>query len=354
MNQRSNAVDIAKFLFALGIIGSHLYFYLFPQETSWLTELVFRSFMRVTPTFFTITSYYFLFRRMRQVNCKISDQESGKMISGYLVRIIGMYAIWSAPYLLISTVNLFRNGLIETIMPTLIWQFLYSGTFYHMWFFTAVIWGIVLFWFLARKLPMKVLAIIACVLWAIGVLIGEFPNAFQNVRVLGDFINVYTFIFQTPNNGLFYGLPLAVLTYHMANREESSSTGRLCLLAMAFLALYLVEATVTYRHGWTQETGSNIAFFMLPAGYFITRLLLRIHVPFKKANLWMRKCSILLYTLHPLLIVFLIKLSRIDAFSALHTSVIFIVVTISVSLLASFLIVWLSRFRTFKWMSILY
>ena len=165
-------------------------------------------------------------------------------------------------------------------------ELLLDGTFYHLWYFPAVLTGLVITWGLSK---LRGGVWLAAALYLLG-LPGD--SWFGLVRGLPWLAGVYEAIGYT-RNGLFFA-PLFLL---MGSRARPGRGAEGLALAAAFAAM-LAEALVLRRLGWQKH---DSMYIMLPCVmYFLFRLLLGLR---GAAPGWCADFSLLFYLLHPWCIV---------------------------------------------------
>lgn len=173
-------------------------------------------------------------------------------------------------------------------------ELLLDGTFYHLWYFPAVLTGLVIAWGLSK---LRGGVWLAAALYLLG-LPGD--SWFGLVRSLPWLAGVYEAIGYT-RNGLFFA-PLFLL---MGSRARPGRGAEGLALAAAFAAM-LAEALVLRRLGWQKH---DSMYIMLPCVmYFLFRLLLGLR---GAAPGWCADFSLLFYLLHPWCIVLVRGFARL-------------------------------------------
>lgn len=200
-------------------------------------------------------------------------------------------------------------------------QLLADGTFYHLWYFPAVLAGCLLLIFLLPRLGMGKTGILAFLLYLIGLLGDSWYGLAGKLPALKAFYQgVFTLSTYT-RNGLFYtplflylGI-LAAETHRRPGRFGAASLVRpstpgaarctrvpipwFPVLGLAIsLVFLLMEGWFTYAQGWQRHNSMYLSLF--PASWFLFSLLLKG----KGRDLRiLRPLSLLVYLIHPLGIV---------------------------------------------------
>lgn len=223
------------------------------------------------PFFFMLTGYFVL-------------GDVGKLASALKKTAL----VYLAAMLLYLPLNIYSGqlpGLREVLL---------DGTFYHLWYFPAVLTGLVIAWGLSK---LRGGVWLAAALYLLG-LPGD--SWFGLVRSLPWLAGVYEAIGYT-RNGLFFA-PLFLL---MGSRARPGRGAEGLALAAAFAAM-LAEALVLRRLGWQKH---DSMYIMLPCVmYFLFRLLLGLR---GAAPGWCADFSLLFYLLHPWCIVLVRGFARL-------------------------------------------
>ena len=223
------------------------------------------------PFFFMLTGYFVL-------------GDAGKLASALKKTAL----VYLAAMLLYLPLNIYSGqlpGLREVLL---------DGTFYHLWYFPAVLTGLVIAWGLSK---LRGGVWLAAALYLLG-LPGD--SWFGLVRGLPWLAGVYEAIGYT-RNGLFFA-PLFLL---MGSRARPGRGAEGLALAAAFAAM-LAEALVLRRLGWQKH---DSMYIMLPCVmYFLFRLLLGLS---GAAPGWCADFSLLFYLLHPWCIVLVRGFARL-------------------------------------------
>lgn len=171
----------------------------------------------------------------------------------------------------------------------------FDGTFYHLWYFPAVLLGMALMIAVGR-FSVKCAAWFSITAYVIGVFGDSYYGIVEKVPVLAE---VYRGIFAVSSytrNGIFFA-PLFLMLGALCRRIRMSGTVCRAGLGISFLIL-LAEGYLTYASGIQKH---NSMYFALPfVMFFLFRLLLDVR---GRAPAWARDCSLLVYVLHPAVIV---------------------------------------------------
>ena len=273
---RLEALDLARFVMALFVVGAHgrmfidisypLYFYSYVG-----------GFMRIIiPMFLMISGYFFAVQVKRGVG-------------RWAKRLLILHLIWSTIY-----IGAWMPPGSFSALKAAFWYFFGAG---HLWFMPSLIGGgLMLYWL--RDWPTGRLLALAAGLYATG---GALQYAMDATV---DFATVahHNALYAVPRNFLFYGFPFVALGHVMARPGVLERVqGRLGWpLFAALIAALFVEITVKYL-GFSHEAvfETNLAMFPLAAVVFAWLLSLRG----VRAAPWMAPMSAGVYFVHALVLM---------------------------------------------------
>ena len=246
------------------------------------------------PFFFMVTGFFLLPRYL------FFHSMDSRPVFKLLKKDLILYIIAVMLYL---PVNLYAGQLKNVTVGGFFRMFFVDGTFYHLWYLPAAIFGILFVWFLGCRLPFQVLAGISLILYGVG-LFGDSYYGLVEQLPLGK--RVYDMLFSVSSytrNGLFFA-PVFLLMGAAASRKvPASSKGESRFLVdlagtVASLALMAGEA-LTLRK-WNLQRHDSMYVMLIPTMFFLFCLLRSLEsLPAKK---W-RRISTGIYLLHPLCII---------------------------------------------------
>lgn len=199
---------------------------------------------------------------------------------------------------------------------------IFDGTFYHLWYFPAMILGIGIAWLLCRLKKQWVSIGIASALYIIG-LGGDSYYGLICQNTFLDAVYGYGFlIWSYTRNGLFYAPLFLILGYYVGQQKKRESdkdmealnsglvTGnslnckasndrvKYAVALMPAITGLVIEATIIRNLGWQRH---DSMYVMLPVVMvFLYCLLLRLG---NITRPWLRVVSTWMYILHPGVIV---------------------------------------------------
>ncbi|MCR0181858.1 acyltransferase [[Clostridium] innocuum] len=264
---------------------------------------------RICVPFFFFISGYFAAKQ---------EQKKPDYIRSYIRSMIPVYLLWSAVYLpwslslaapyiqqvsgLLCTIGLptaIQNLLLLLLVPlAVIVALLYSGVYYHLWYFPALLLSMLVLRWWKRKYSLRGLLTVTFVLLLFGATETYYGFCGQFFQSL---LHYYYAVFFTTRNFLFFALFYVTLGYWMGKQEQPASS--LCFLKLLLSIAALVGEGMLLQT--TQRLDSNILLACVPLVYYLFSCLLytNIHVP-QLSEIPFRAISKYYYLVHPLMILF--------------------------------------------------
>lgn len=201
--------------------------------------------------------------------------------------------LYLACILLYLPLNLYSGALSGLTPVGALRELLFEGTFYHLWYFPAVLLGAAIASLLMRT---RAGLGIAAALYVLGLLGDSYWGLISGVPWLSDVYEVIFSLAGYTRSGLFFA-PLFLLLGARLRGREASGKGEAAGLGAA-LALVLCEALLLRHLGWQRHDSMYV--FLPAVMYFLFSLLL---APRGEAPGWLSPFSMLVYVLHPWVIV---------------------------------------------------
>lgn len=310
------SIDVVKLIMAILVVGIHV-------EPFILYIWLDRGFGIITrlcvPYFFISSSYLFWCR-------------GGKPYR-YVKRLLLLYCVWVIIYLPYHF-SMFRQMDILNIIFTIIWY-----GYGHLWYMNSTIIGFIIVWLLSKKLNSKLILIISIIFLIIGCMKSTWAPLLQNT------LNVQMIDKLGSKNGLFYAFPYIALGKYISERKTISYSSRdyigLCLCTIlliaescVFVLLYKTESTVLFVS-------------VLPLSYFLFKIILSIDIKLQeRTSVLIRNISTLVYFIH----LYVIKMIRSNSING----IVLYIITISISIIISYIIIRISNKTKFAWLRYLY
>lgn len=157
----------------------------------------------------------------------VGEQTGHQVLLRYLRKILVLYGISILLYL---PVGIYAGHYQDVTFLSLLKMVLSDGTFYHLWYFPACLWGIVLVYLMGRFLKLRGMIAVSAVLYLVG-LLGD--SYFGLVQGLPPLETIYGFFFQFcsyTRNGLFFAPLFLALGAWCARSDRGRTTSHLAIL----------------------------------------------------------------------------------------------------------------------------
>lgn len=234
---------------------------------------------RIAVPFFFISAGYFI-----GVNGLEKD-----VVFKSIKKNLKLYTFWTIIYLPVSIIVFMRQ------YPNILLNLTVLGVYFHLWFIPALIFSLIVLYFLNKFLKPLTITFIAFIFFVIGV----FGDAYHGVLSSGwfqDGMNQYLDIFTTTRNGLFFGLLFVALGY-LIQKSQIFTKINLKFSWIGFIISYgcmfiemglLMTYTVPFEY--------NMYFSIIPTTFFLFIICLKY--PSNDKSVDLRNKATLIYFSH--------------------------------------------------------
>jgi serine/alanine racemase len=271
---------------------------------------------RIAVPFFFISSGYFI---------GVNGLEKSKVLKS-IKKNLKLYLVWTILYLPIFILIFMPQ------YPNLLIDFTVLGVYYHLWFMPALIFSLIILYYLNKFLKPTSITFIAFLFFVIGVFGDSYYGVLPNGWFL-DIMNNYLDIFSTTRNGLFFGLLFVSIGYLIRKSEihtrisvRNTWIGFIIGYLLMFVEMgLLMKYTVPFEY--------NMYFSIIPTTFFLFCLCL--NYPSDEKSIDLRNKATLIYFSHFIVyfivyglitilkLDFLLQSSLIRYFIAVISSVLF-------------------------------
>lgn len=326
-NKSYIGIDLFRVIAAILIIAIHTS--PFGSYSTWTDFVLTRVIARIAVPFFFMTSGFFLISRY---------QYSTKKLGMFVKKIVWIYGAAIVLYIPINIYNGYFQA--ENLLPNIIKDIVFDGTMYHLWYLPASLIGGGIAWYLVRKLEYNKAFTVAAVLYFVGLFGDSYYGIIESNTVLNGF---YTLLFQVSDytrNGIFFAPIFFVLGGWIADSKIHFSQIMAWILFGLMMLLMLVEGLIL--HQFHLQRHDSMYFFLVPCMYFLFQALLYFR---GKRHVWMRDISLLIYMIHPLIIVLVRLVAKVLHIQTLliENSAIHFLVVVLMSIMFSVAVVALWR-----------
>ena len=277
-------IDTVKLIASFMIVAIHVY----PLESinSNLDYIFTRILFRIAvPTFLMITGYFVLPKTSSNVN----------YLKNYTKKILKLYIISIGLYI---PLNIYMGYFNNNNLLIFVKDVFLNGTFYHLWYFPALLLGIWIDYFLIKIKNHKIIFFIVLILFFIGLFGDSYYNFISDISFFKKiYMHIFT-IFDYTRNGLFYA-PIFIYIGYLFNfsYQKKSYFSRIILLIISIILL-LIEGIILYFYNIPRHNSMYI--FLIPTSIFLFSIILKNKTT---RNIIYKNLSTWIYILHPLFIV---------------------------------------------------
>lgn len=282
---------------------------------------------RVAVPFFLMVTGYFVLGPWKAGGC--ADDEKAVR---FLRRTAFLYAVSVVLYLPVN----FYSGSIPDSAGEFLKMLFFDGTFYHLWYFPAVLLGCVIVMQLQKRLPAGAVLAASAVLYLIGAGGDSYFGLISRIPWAEAFYSALFSVSSYTRNGVFFAPVFLVMGMLLregqeireresgkqeskegrptGRRREDAGGGSVYPAAGLIFAgtLMLAEGYATYYFGLQRH--NSMYLFLIPVMYLLFKLLLRVP---GRAPGWTRDISMIVYIVHPAVLIVLRGAARALGLSGL-------------------------------------
>ncbi|MCB5953358.1 alanine racemase [Enterococcus sp. BWT-B8] len=292
MSSRSSGIDQFRLIAAVMVVVIHTF--PFGSFAPYLDDVITLTLFRIAvPFFFMITGYYVL-----GPYAETPDYAKAWKIKKTLRQLLKLYLFACLLYLPLSFYNgTLRLSISVSDMAKLL---LFDSPFYHLWYFPAVIVGMLICRLLLKHLPYSKVLILVFSLYLIGLGGDSYYFLIQNTALLKKFYDFLFQLFDYTRNGLFFSPLFLVLGAGIYLKKGEKRTFSSLKMIIGLLLLF-IEGLLLHRG--TELKHDSMYLFLPLTMYFLFQYLLwwkprHSFVHALDYSLW-------LYILHPISIIIL-------------------------------------------------
>ncbi|MCI8408885.1 MAG: acyltransferase family protein [Lachnospiraceae bacterium] len=296
MNTKKFAgIDYFRFVAAFMVIAIHISpFAIWNKDVDYLLTYCLG---RIAVPFFLMTTGYFVLAPFVKTNFQKKHS-----IHKYITKNTILYLSATLFYIPLA---LYSGNLPHSIGEFLK-QLFFDGTFYHLWYFPAAIIGCILLIFLLKK-SIGTAVIFSVIAYVIGLFGDSYYGIVKDVPFLSSLYDGIFHISSYTRNGIFFAPIFILLGVVLANPQFHCQT-HICKIGFVLsLLLMFLEGFLTYSLGLQKH--NSMYFLLIPTMYFMFQLLL--YFPQQQVPIWLRNGSMLLYIIHPAVIVVVRGIAKI-------------------------------------------
>ena len=199
-NNNINSLDITKLVLSILIVAIHFAPFGFGNDSQLVggaNYLVSNCIARLVVPFFFMASGYLLYRK--GLNEIIINTKR------YVFKLFKLYVVWTIIYLPLIIYEIILVGDYLFHLLGFIRNFIFVGSYTHLWYLPAtIIASLLVSFLLIKKIQIRYVVLIGLVLFSVGVLDDTWYGILP--PVLKAPADIYNFCFETTRNGIFEGL----------------------------------------------------------------------------------------------------------------------------------------------------
>lgn len=284
MKEKRIDIDTFRLIAAIFIIAIHTY----PLSSinEYVDFIFTHIFCRIGVPFFLIVTGYFVLPKALQ---------DRKELIKYTIKIVKLYIICILLYL---PVNIYSGKLNEISIIGILKEILINGTFYHLWYFPALILGIWITYLIIKNIKNNNSIYIVLGLFIIGL----FGDSYYGISEKFEFIkNIYSVIFSIfdyTRNGLFF-VPIFLYSgYRMKYKQWKISKNQNIIYIFIFLILMIIEGLIL--HHFKLQRHDSMYIMLIPTILMIFNIIIQNE---QNNNKTIRNIATIIYIMHPIFII---------------------------------------------------
>ena len=292
--QVKNKMSIDKFrlIAAILIIAIHIYPLASINEN--LDFIFTHVICRIgVPIFLMITGFFVL---------PGAIQDRKKLIT-YTKKIIRVYIISMIIYF---PVNIYAGKLKGIGFIGILKEIFINGTFYHLWYFPALILGIWITYYLIKNIKEKKVRIIVIILYIIGLFGDSYYGLTEKLAITKNIYNVIFNIFEYTRNGLFYVPVFIYLGYMIKCGNLKINRKQNIIYIIIAMILMIIEGLIL--HHFKLQKHDSMYIMLIPLMILLFNLIIKNK---GENNKKIRNISTTIYIMHPIFIILIRGVARV-------------------------------------------
>lgn len=284
------------------------------------------------PIFLMITGYFILPKA-------IQDKKS---LMKYTKKIAKIYLLCMILYL---PVNIYAGKLKGINFIGILKSIFIDGTFYHLWYFPALILGIWITYFIIKHIKNKNGLILVSILYVIGLFGDSYFGIAEKWTVTKTFYDAIFNIFDYTRNGLFYVPIFLYLGFIMKNINWKISKRDNIIFILVSLVLMILEGMIL--HHFNLQRHDSMYFMLIPTMIGIFNFISQNK---NENNKQLRNIATTIYIIHPMFIIVVRGIAKITQMQNLmiDNSIIHYLLVVISSLIFSIILEKLKKKRSEK------
>lgn len=245
------------------------------------------------PIFLMITGFFILPKALK-------DKKS---LIEYTKKIIKIYIVCMIIYF---PVNIYAGQLKGIGVIGILKEIFINGTFYHLWYFPALILGIWVTYFLIKNIKINKVGIIVICLYVIGLFGDSYYGITEKLEVTKNIYNVIFNIFEYTRNGLFYVPIFLYLGYMIKKSELKIEKNKNIIYIIIFAVLMVIEGLILRQ--FKLQRHDSMYIMLIPLMILIFNLIVKNK---EENNKKLRNIATTIYIMHPIFIILIRGVAKV-------------------------------------------
>ena len=335
------AIDVLRFIAAYLVMSIHYVIFIDVNEelNFWFIQVV----CRLAVPFFFLVSGYFAANKLQD---KIKTY-------AYVKRILLMYIIYTVVYLPSFIKDNQKLGhTSEEMVMIFLKDFFLVGSYFHLWYFLALIVGIVILYIMINwlKWEEKKILIVTGVFYGIGTLGNAYRNIWMNITVVENIWEAYETLFQTTRNGIFFAPFLLAIGYCVRKNARKITYKRYWVYAILLFVIMNIEEY--FARAITEHSGQSMLFItpFVVLAVFLAACFIRIPEKLVPIGIFLRNMSVVMYGLH----IYMHDTYGIELSGGMPYGFPYFLMMAKRVTIVALVVVGVSRIKIFSWLKYLY
>lgn len=293
MKNKQLSLDKFRLIAAILIIAIHTYPLSSINEN---IDFVFTHiFCRIgVPIFLMITGYFILPKAI----------ENRKNLVKYTIKILKIYAIC---IILFLPVDIYAGKLKGIGILQIFKAIFLDGTFYHLWYFPALILGIWITYFIIKNIKSnKTTFFIVLILFIIGLFGDSYYGITEKLSITKNIYEIIFKIFNYTRNGIFYVPIFLYLGYIIKSKKIKIDRNKNLIFILIFTILMIVEGLIL--HHFNLQRHDSMYIMLIPTMIYVFNFILQNN---NENNKRLRNIATTIYVMHPMFIIVVRGIAKI-------------------------------------------
>lgn len=314
MKERNRSIDIFRYICAILVVVIHTT--PFDDVDPRIGYVVAQILPRIAvPFFFLVAGYYYI---------KALEDHKNAFLP-YLLRFLKTYALWSAVYFAIDFIRKGHRD-IPNFLVRCVFSFLTTGSYYHFWFFPALIFSVCLVTIFYRARLQKLILPASFILYVIGCLGCSYHSIGMGIPVLSTLFSSSYFIHIRRVALMafpFFAAGLLIIKIQRYIKEHHVPKSVITFALPTAVICWLLEIAIVIHFQLQENIIITLGLYPLTVAVIVFLL----HHPMPQAQQFSEKCHILAdftYYSHPLIITLLTFAAKQLGYPAIPSTLIFL------------------------------